>query len=233
MNYNKKIYKIKYVNLSNKYEIMFGGNSNNEVIFITGIPGSGKSTIAKKFEKDGYYLISTDEIVENKLIPLFKKEIDTKFNGKKSVIYGIYHPSHYGNIIEKARKIFVKIIKKIIDKQKKIVIEGTILNEFILKNIFSNNQNFKLYFIKPKNKKIYTDRFIKRFIDDPENYGRLGRLRKLDKNGSALDDYKKNGIKGKIISKLIVQVVDMKYNKMDEWIEFYKKLGFKINYLIN
>lgn len=237
-NYEKYTeYKLKYTELKIK-DIMNGGKStNHKLVYISGIPGSGKSTVAKDFEKKGYYLISTDIIIENNIIPLFTKEIKHKFNGKKTVLYGIYHPKNYGRIIEKARNIFVKKVKNIIEKQhnkgKKVVIEGTILNEKVLRGILGDNKNFKLYLIKPKNKKIYTERFIKRFTEDPENYGRLGILRKLDKDGIALKDYKKNGVNGKIISKLIKKVVDIEYCKMKEWVYYYTKWGLDIDYIIN
>lgn len=230
-------YYKKYLKYRRKYVIKQIAGRSEKLIFISGIPGSGKSTVAEEFGRQGYYIISTDKVIDEKIVPLFSKEIKEEFNNKKAVIFGIYHPKDYGPIIKKARKNFIKIVKKMIKKRQKkgdkIVVEGTILNKKVLRGIFGRNENFKFYFIKPKNKEEYKQRFIKRFEEDPENYGRLGRLRKLDKDGKALEDYRNNGIKGKIISELIKKVIKMKYDKMGEWIEYYTEWGLEINYLLN
>lgn len=224
--------KIKnYNNILNP--ISFANKQQPNIVFLSGIPSSGKSTLSNKFGKNGYIIISLDELIENKLIPKFKNEIKTEFNGKKTALYGVYHNNKYGETISKARTELVKNVKDIIkkDTKKKYLIEGCILHEGMLRDMLGKNHEFTFIYIIPKNKKTYNNRFIKRFLEDPDNYGRLGRLRKLDLEHKSIGikDFKKNGISGKIISNMIKKVSNMKYKYINEWLKLYDDIGLNIN----
>ena len=217
--------------------LLQGGGGGIDLIFISGIPNAGKSTVSAKFVEDGYHLISLDQVIDDKLIPMYQEEIMEYFDGNQGMMFGIYHPDKNHPVLVDARKKFIQIVKKMIKEQhtkgQKVIIEGTVLNEDILRGIFGGNENFKFYFVVPFDKNTYIERFRTRFIEDPDNYGRFGTLRRLDADGKALTDFKKNGLKGKIINDLIEKVANEKYDNAREWIEHYTKWGLDINYYSN
>ena len=216
-NYYNKYLKYKY-----KYTKMMKGGQKENIIFITGKAASGKSSVAKKFEKDGYFLLSLDELIRHELALEMKNEIDAEFNGDYTYLYRLYRNDDNTQIISKARNLFIKTVKDIITKHKKIVIEGSLWNNDAIRQIFGKDDEFTFYFVKPKNEEIYLERLKLRFIEDPNNYGCLGFLWKNDADGKALKDYNKNGINGKLINNLINTVGKKEYARVDEWINRYK-----------
>jgi len=224
--YNKYMkYKAKYLNIK-------GGNNKN-IIFITGKAASGKSSVAKKFEQDGYLLVSLDEIVRRELATEFKNEVQTEFGGDYSYLYRVYRDDDYSPTIKKARNMLVKIIKDIINSNKKVVVEGSLWNNNAIRQIFGKDDDFTFYFVKPKSEKLYLERLKHRFMEDPNNYGRLGFFMKNDPDGKALEDYHKNGINGTLINKLITTVGKMEYGRVEEWYNKYKDEFLKINIYVN
>jgi adenylate kinase family enzyme len=197
---------------------------NKHVVFISGIPGSGKSTVAKKFEERGYYLISGDDVIYKHVIPKAKH----MFDGLEHKVFGLYHPNKNFKTVRIARDRFIEEVKKLItnSKSNNIVIEGAFLHKRLFEKIFEN-LDYTFYFVKPKNKKEYIKRIEERFEKQPELYGRMGKLRNLDKDGSALKDFKKNGIHGKMIQGIIHKVADLQYKKMKEWSDLYDEWGLK------
>ena len=151
------------------------------LIGLTGVFGSGKTTIAKLFAKHGYKYISADEIghklfnkneIKNRVIQKFgksiliKSKIDRKklkkivFNNHKKLIElnKIVHPP----IINEIKSI----IKK--NKNKKIIVEGALLIEAGCKCLFDKMIVVK---INPKEqlkrvlkKKKYTKQEIKSIL---------------------------------------------------------------------
>lgn len=85
---------------------------------------------------------------------------------------------------------------------KKILIKGALWDPNTIKNIFGDDNQYIFYYVKPSSIEVYKKRIEKRFILEPYKYGRMDRLRKLDIDGKALDDYLKNGIKGAVIQKI-------------------------------
>lgn len=61
--------------------IQAGGSKKSEVKIIVGYAGFGKSYLAKEYEKDNYFVIYGDDIIQHKLIP-------TNENVNN---FGIYH----------------------------------------------------------------------------------------------------------------------------------------------
>lgn len=237
-------YKSLYMSLKGQMIVMRGGgvsvdeiDKTAKVVFIAGIPGVGKSTVAKKIADSGYILISTDQIIYDRIIPLFQDEIKNEFDGRESAMFGVYHPNKYHPVIKRARRKLIKVVRKMIDNNvrsdSKVVIEGTLLNKELIRGILGSNDRFVMYFIKPVSKEEYKKRVVKRFVEDPDNYGRMGRLRSIDKSGEGLADYRANGIEGEIISGMIDKVMELKYKKISEWVKHYTDWGLEIRYLIN
>jgi len=225
------IYHNKYIKYKTKYITTKGGNNN--VIFITGKAASGKSNVARKFEQDGYFLVSLDEIIRHELASEMTHDVQTEFNGDYTYLYRLYRNDDDTPIISKARNIFIKIIKDSIAKNKKVVVEGSLWNNDSIRKIFGKDDEFTFYFVKPKNEEIYLERLKLRFMEDPNNYGRLGFLWKNDADGKALADYHKNGITGELINNLINTVGKKEYGRVDEWINRYKDEFLKMKIFIN
>lgn len=194
-------------------------------LLMVGYAGSGKSTIADKYVKNGYTIIHTDEIITNVIMKKFSKDDLWYFN-----IYAI----NIDPKLETVVKYFVGLMKKYIKKHKKIIIEGQIRNADIIRNIFGDD-DFDVLLVKPKNKSTYKKRVTSRFEEDPANYGRLGRLANIDakNNKQGLNDYIKNGINGKIIKKLITDMVNETYGKHEETYNHYIKYFPNIKIIIN
>jgi hypothetical protein len=184
---------------------------NKNIIFLVGYAGSGKSFLSNQYKNKGYTIISTDEIIRKQLM---KDPNDT--------IHFLIYSSKSNTVLESKKK-FVKIMKQIIKTTNKVVIEGQLNVELI--NDIIGKKEFDIILVKPSNKKIWKEHIIKRFIDDPANYGRIGWIRKYDEeiNKAGLNDYIKNGINGKIITKIINKVVKTKFIKHEETEVYYKE----------
>lgn len=120
-----EIFKIQ--NVTNK-EIT--ENINQEIIVMVGYPGSGKTTISEKFNKEKYVIISGDKYKTSKnMIKISKQYL---INGK-SVIYDATNPT-----IEKR--------KEYIDVAKKYNIEARCINveTDMVEAMFRNNQRNKV-----------------------------------------------------------------------------------------
>lgn len=188
--------------------------ANENLIFIVGYTGSGKSFLSNKYKKQGYYIVSTDEIIRNNLMK----------NADNTIHFSIYLEQRLNREeLQQSRTNFISIIKNLIKKHKKIVIEGQ-LNSILIDEI-ADNKKFDIILVKPKDKKTYTKNIIKRFISDPMNYGKIGWIKTDDEqiNGQGLDDYLKNGINGKIIKNLIKYAVNEKYNKHNKLHDYFAK----------
>jgi hypothetical protein len=190
-----------------------------EIILIVGYSGSGKSTISKKFGET-YHVLELDKIVNNNVKKRFPK-----LN-----VYQIYK-YEIPDVLKKHKvdEYFVKQVRNIIQKHKKIIVEGTLKNKAIITSIFKN-YDYTIMIVKPKNKSIYRERVISRFIADPAHFGTLGFLGTEDSkvDFAGLNDYIKNGIQGKIITKVINRAVNRVYHKHNE-----NELFFKNNFNTN
>ena len=91
----------------------------------------------------------------------------------------------------------------------------------LIRSIFSSNDEFILYVVRPPNIITYIKRLKQRFIDDPLNYGRLGFLEISDIDGKALQDFQKKGIDGEIIKTLIEKVAKERFPKHEELYQSY------------
>lgn len=197
------------------------------LIYISGYAGSGKSTFASNFRKDGYKILHIDEFIRN--------EMSVKFGKYNVHLFDLYSVQLSDKLIElEIDKYFINYLKSFINKHKKVVLEGQIKNQYLLKSIF-REQNIDVYIMKPKNQTIYKKRITSRFINDPANYGRIGFLEAEDiKTGKqGLNDYIKNGINGKIIKKIINTVARDKFYKHDEYFNYFKKIFPNAKQIIN
>lgn len=88
--------------------VIFGENNMPEVILMVGLPGSGKSTYISKYYKDGYVIISSDDLIQEKADEL-GKTYDDVFSDY------IGDASKYANIL----------LDKAIKDRKNIIIDKT------------------------------------------------------------------------------------------------------------
>lgn len=185
---------------------------DKNIIFIVGFTGSGKSYLSEQYKKHGYYVISADEIIRENLM-----------KDSSDGIHFLLYNDNKSSLVPESKKVFIKIIKNLIKKYNKVVIEGQLQADII--NEITGKNKFEIILVKPKNKAIWTKNIINRFVEDPANYGRVGRLKKYDEenNKIGLDDYIKNGIEGKYIKKLINKVISTTYNKQAETKDYYKQ----------
>lgn len=148
----------------------------NETLFITGISGSGKSTIANTFSEYGYEIIHLDEIskyyqkgreIKNDKIRYFIKEI------KKDINYHTTWERDDNNIIND----FIKYITKI---DGKYVVEGVHLimpyidREYLL--------DYKIYILNTPSR-VATKRRLKRGFENNVSLGvKIKNIVKYDLN---------------------------------------------------
>jgi dephospho-CoA kinase len=166
-------------------------DKKSPIIVIVGYAGSGKSYLSNQYSNKGYFVISGDEIIRNHLV---SKDNNTKH-------FGIYQEIVPKELME-SKNEFISIVKNLICLHKKVVIEGQFRNVDMLKEIIGNNE-FNIIINIPNNMKTYINHLTNRFIESPENYGRIGSMAILDNKKKGLNDYYENGIEGKIIRKLI------------------------------
>jgi dephospho-CoA kinase len=199
-------------------------------IYISGKGASGKSTYANIFKQKGYYVVHLDDVIKDKIFVLFKNHIE---NNTISFcdLFKIYRNDVKSNILNEIKIKFIEIIKEYIKKYDKCVIEGTIKDVQMIKDIFDGFE-FKFYYVIPKNIESYTRNITSRFIKEPNDYGRLGFIQSEDSNKNALNDFNENGINGMIISKLLKKVGDEQYKKIKELYDFYNK-DFVVEIFVN
>jgi hypothetical protein len=217
----------KYEKYKNKYWQLKGGNIHKldleDIVFVCGKAGVGKSTVAKKISEDlDYVLISMDEVIRDEIVPLYKKEIEEVFDGDSGYMFSIYRgiADKEPTLITQARIKFIEIMKKkirYISDSGKVVVEGSLWNHDAIRYIFGKKDDYSMVFVQPKSLEIYIDRLKRRFVEDPDNYGRFGPLFVADKDKVALIDFHKNGIDGQIISELIKKVGEKEFNRVEEW----------------
>jgi guanylate kinase len=211
--------KIKKGGVNNKNN---KDNKDKNLILLAGKAASGKSTIAKIFEKKGYNIISTDEIIYNKLIPKYKDKIES------GLLFSVQNKTSNDNPIwYEAQKEFFDILQKKVkmhcNKNEKVVVEGQLTIPSAIRYIFGNDNNFTLYVISPPSLDIYIDRLTSRVISEPEQYGRLAWLEMENKDFKAKKDLFDNGKNGKIWKPFITKMASEKYLKHKELYDDYKK----------
>ena len=88
-------------------------------ILLVGRAASGKSTTAKYFKKKGYYILSTDDVIKNDVIPKFMDKIDGSY------LYSVQNKTNNKNKTWiKSQKYFHTKLKKLVKKYDKILVEG-------------------------------------------------------------------------------------------------------------
>jgi len=211
--------------------------NDKNLILLAGRAGSGKSTVAEIFKKKGYYIISTDEVIRNNLVPKYETKIDPNY------LFSVQHkqqPYKYINdnpVWYEAQKDFNKILKQDVKKHlngtnKKVLVEGQLTIPSIIRDIFGDNDNFTLYVVRPPSLKVYIDRLTSRVMNEPEQYGRLAWVESENENFKAKNDLLKNGKNGKIWKPLITKIAKEKYPKHQKLYDTYKK-NFKPKKYIN
>ena len=195
-------------------------------VLITGKAAVGKSTLLGEYVKKGYMVISMDEVIRNHVIP----KID-EFKQEPWVAFGLYKDDHTNPTINKARDLFIQEMQHAIKGKKNIAIEGSLTDINTIQMIF-RNRKFMFYYVKPKDEETYIKRIKQRFCENPEHYGRMGFLKSNDLDCSALKDYNKHGLNGKIITEFIERVGKLQFQKINDTYEHYKK-QFDVNVYTN
>lgn len=205
--------------------------TKNKPILLTGYAASGKSTLIKKYIKEGYYPINLDEFIRHKIAPQFADEQHPKVN-----FFGAIYKDDEGDpVYKKAVSTFVKGIKNTIKEHNgKVVIEGQLKNHKLIREIFGNNEDFILYVVQPKDVSTWARRLASRWDEDPKQYGRLGFLAIADKaqDNIAMNDYLKNGINGKIFQDFILRIAKERFNKHKEMYQSFIP-NFDVKLLVN
>lgn len=193
--------------------------TRKEVIYISGFGGTGKSTLADKYKKQGYNVLHLDDLVRNVVFPKFRKEKDTI-----NEFFNLYSMNPKISL-EKPKKYFIKKVREEIESNKKLVIEGLIKNHRMFQKIFKDVE-FKFYFVKPKSIKDFGERIINRVVENPANYGRLFYLEKEDKltEREGLNDFIKNRRNGKLFIKLVEETAKKNYKKIDELLDYFNSI---------
>ena len=137
MNYKKKYikYKTKYLHAKN----LSGGGKEKNIIFLTGCAASGKSTISQKYAKKGYTVINLDKIIRHKIIPKFKDNTIADYMFFKVYVSDDHIKTHQ---VAKAKIYFIKLVQKLIKKNKKSIVEGQIRDPNMIKKIFGTDLTF-------------------------------------------------------------------------------------------
>ena len=202
----------------------YGNNTDKNLILLAGKAASGKSSVAEQFKKKGYFIISTDEVIQNKLIPKYRDKIEPGYlfsvQNKTINVYND-NPVWY-----KAQKDFSKMLKQDVKKNlkenKKFLVEGQLTVPGIIRDIFGNNDNFTLYVVIPSSLKVYIDRLSSRIINEPDVYGRLAWVEFENKSFIAKKDLLNNGKNGKIWKPFIIKIGKEKYPAHQELFDSYK-----------
>jgi len=200
--------------------------SSYGLIYISGRGGVGKSTIAEKFSRDlGFTLIALDELI--------RQEFDSDFKlynkGK--------HLNQHKVSTQQNQGRFIQRIRDLITLHKFCVIEGMIRSNEIIQEIF-HGYAFTFCYVKPSNIDAYLQNIRKRFIESPDNYGRLGFLRRYDESHQAchqsigLKDFKINGIDGLVIQQVIVESGKAEIEESERFCQQYQQ-EFQVIILIN
>jgi len=181
-----------------------------DIFFIIGMSATGKTTISKKISKKlKYKLISVDEVIRK----------IAKTHPDKMKITKLYQPKKY--IIEK--KQVIKNIKDIIKVHKKVVIEGTIWDPYIIKQI-AKNKSFKLIYVQPTSKEQYIKNIMKRVKTDIKNKTKTMSI--VWKSLSRKDIKDKNKL-----NEFVKKLVDYRFSHIKDDYDIFK--GFTINVLQN
>lgn len=85
----------------------------------------------------------------------------------------------------------------------KVAVVGSLYEPAIIDNIFGSPQNFDMIVVKPDNVEKYQNQVLKKFETDPESYGHIDWLHKLDSNGLLLQDYYLHRNQSQIVKNII------------------------------
>ena len=180
------------------------------IFFIVGMSATGKTTTSKKLSKKlKYKLISMDNVIEKIAI----KHPD------KMKITKLYHPNKY--LIEK--KQVIKNIKDIIKEYKNVVIEGTIWDPYIIKQI-AKKKTYKIIYVQPSSKEQYIKNIKKRVKTDIKTKTKTMAIVWKFLSRKDIDD--KN-----ILHDFIKKLVDYRFKHIKDDYNIFK--NFTIRILIN
>tara|TARA_B000000477_G_scaffold66319_2_gene55551 strand:+ start:76 stop:1092 length:1017 start_codon:yes stop_codon:yes gene_type:complete len=118
------------INTNKKKDVKIKKNKNQEIIVMVGYPGSGKSTLSKKFENDNYIVISGDKYITS------KKMINESEKHLKNGLSIVYDSTNASKI---KRKEYINIAKKY-----NINIRCINIKTDMVESMFRNNKRDKI-----------------------------------------------------------------------------------------
>lgn len=190
-------------------------------VLVVGKSGSGKTYFAKNLKKRGYWIICLDLIIQKNVMPIFEKRKKEELNDNIWSLFKLFDYKDTRKIIEEARDVFVRSVRKEMLGKRRVAVEGCLMNHQLIMDIFGDIDSFTVCFVYPKSKEVYLERIMNRFVRFPKQLGYLSFL-KREGATEALDDYFKNGLLGEKISEFLTNIVQIEYTKIStEFLPFY------------
>jgi len=130
-----------------------------EVIYLSGKTSTGKSTLANRLNsKAGYQIIELDQVVTAAVVNKLSLPEPSQ------VFVEVYRNRSQRDWIDLFVSAAQAEIQKLLQKDKRVIVEGAIANPITLKELFANVPNFSFVYIHPRNLSTYQANLLNRFV---------------------------------------------------------------------
>jgi len=130
-----------------------------EVIYLSGKTSTGKSTLANRLNSEmSYQIIELDQVVE---VAVVKK---LSLPDPSRVFVEVYRNRSQRDLIDLFVSAAQADIQKLLQNNKRVIVEGAIANPITLKELFAEIPNFSFIYIHPRNLSTYQHNLLSRFV---------------------------------------------------------------------